>query len=213
MDDEPPRIARLRAYMVEAIPYRPAHREEARRELGQLPFIKLLHAYLKWTYRFVPPHPRKVGFMSRFWESEVARSHGGEILALASRIERGDNLSAYLSSLAREREYVPRRIQEELPREDARWRDRDFVLNVLGLHHLRISNASGAKGSEKRHGAELAFVEFDRDAAIFVDAGTHAEFRYPDLTVGYLRRSRRCDLEPGLSLAVSALVNLHRTTS
>jgi hypothetical protein len=61
MDDEPPRIARLRAYMVEAIPYRPAHREEARRELGQLPFIKLLHAYLKWTYRFVPPHPRKVG--------------------------------------------------------------------------------------------------------------------------------------------------------
>jgi hypothetical protein len=137
---------------------------------------------LKWAYRFVPPHPRKVGFTSRFWESEVARSHGGEILALASRSERGDNLSAYLSSLAREREYVPRRIQEELPREDARWRDRDFVLNVLGLHHLRISNASGAKGSEKRHGAELAFVESDRDAAIFVDAGTHAEFRYPDLT-------------------------------
>jgi hypothetical protein len=52
--------------MVEAIPYRPAHREEARRELGQLPFIKLLHAYLKWTYRFVPPHPRKVGLRRAF---------------------------------------------------------------------------------------------------------------------------------------------------
>jgi hypothetical protein len=182
MEDEPPRIARLRTYMVENIPSRRGHQAEARRELEQLPFIKLLHAYLKWAYRFVPPHPRKVGFLPRFWESSVARSHVGEILALVSSIERGDDLSDYLSSLVRERGYVPRRVWEQLPREDARWRDRDFVLNVLGLHHLHISNASGAKGSDKRHGAELAFVEFDRDAAIFVYAGTHAEFRSPDLT-------------------------------
>jgi hypothetical protein len=77
--------------------------------------------------------------------------------------------------------YVPRRVREQVPREDARWHDRDFVLNALGLHHLHISNVSGARGY-KRHGDELAFVEFDRDTAIFVYAGTHAEFRDPDLT-------------------------------
>jgi hypothetical protein len=182
MDDEPPRIARLRTYMVENIPSRRGHQAEARSELEQLPFIKLLHAYLKWAYRFVPPHPRKVGFAPSFWNSPVARSHGGEILALVNGIERGDDLSVYLSSLVRNRGYVPRRVWEQLPREDARWHDRDFVLNVLGLHHLHISNVRGAKGSNKRHGDELAFIEFDRDTAIFVYAGTHAEFRDADLT-------------------------------
>jgi hypothetical protein len=206
MDDEPPRITRLRTYMVENIPSRRGHQAEARRELEQSPFIKLLHAYLKWVYRFVPPHPRKVGFAPGFWNSPVARSHGGEILALVGSIERGDDLTDYLSSLVQERGYVPRQVLEQLPREDARWRDRDFVLNVLGLHHLHISNASGAKGSDKRHGAELAFVEFDRDAAIFVYAGTHAEFRSPDLTarlsekVAQMRSRARFELG-GLSIS------------
>jgi hypothetical protein len=196
MEDEPPRIASLRTSMVKEIPSRPGHREDVRRELRQPPLIKLLHAYLKWSYRLVPPRPSKVGFAPRFWESAVARSHGGDILALTSSIERGDDLSTYLSSLVRERGYVHRRVWEQLPREAARWRDRDFVLNVLGLHHLHISNASGPKGSDKRHGAELAFVEFDRDVAIFVYAGTHAEFRDPDLTarlseeVAQIRSSR-----------------------
>jgi hypothetical protein len=181
MDDEPPRIARLRTYMVENIPSRRGHQAEARRELEQLPFIKLLHAYLKWAYRFVPPQPRKVDFAPSFWNSPIARSHVGEILALVSSTERGDDLSVYLSSRVRQRGYVPRRVWEQAPREDARWLDRDFVLNVLGLHHLHISNVSGARGN-KRHGDELAFVEFDRDTAIFVHAGTHAEFSNPDLT-------------------------------
>jgi hypothetical protein len=176
MENEPPRIARLRTYMVENIPSRPGHRADALRELRQLPLIKLLHAYLKWAYRLVPPRPRKVSFTPSFWGSPVARSHGGDILALTTSIERGDDLSVYLSSLVRERGYVPQQVWEQLPRDEARWRDRDFVLNVLGLHHLHISNVSGGRGGNKHRGDELAFVEFDRDTTIFVHAGTHAEF-------------------------------------
>jgi hypothetical protein len=169
-------------YMVESIPARPGHQSEARRELESLPFIELLDAYLKWKYRFVPPQPRSVGFTPCFWESPVAQSHGGDILALVSSVERGDDLTGYLSRLVRERGYVPRRFLEEVPRETARWRDRDFLLNVLGLHHLHFASVSGARESRKRHGNELAFVEFDRDIAIFVYAGTHAEFGNPALT-------------------------------
>jgi hypothetical protein len=91
MENKPPRIARLQTYMVENIPSRRGHQAATRRELEQLPLIELLHAYLKWAYRFVPPHPRKIGFAPGFWNSALARSHGGEILALWRSVERGDD--------------------------------------------------------------------------------------------------------------------------
>jgi hypothetical protein len=176
---EPPRIARLRSEIVAAIPCLPKHEAEARRELGELRFDNLLRAYLRWAYRFVPPEPRQVSFAPSFWEADVAKSHGGEILAMAHRIEEGHDLSRFLSPLLLRRGYVPRRVREQAPHEEKRWRDKDFILNALGLHHLHIAN--GAEEDGKLHGDELAFVEFSRDSAAFVYAGTHAEFRDPEL--------------------------------
>ena len=176
---EPARIARLRSEIVAAIPCLAKHEAEARRELEESRLDDLLHAYLKWAYRFVPPEPREVTFASNFWEADVAKSHGGEILAMVRRIEKGQDLSRYLSPRLWTRGYVPRRIREQAPHQEKRWRDKDFILNALGLHHLHISN--GAEEDGKFHGDELAFVEFARGTAVFVYAGTHAEFGDPEL--------------------------------
>jgi len=170
----------MRSDIVAAIPCLPKHRAEAQRELRELPFNDLLHAYLKWAYRFVPPQPREVSFAPSFWEASVAKSHGSEILAMARRTKEGQDLSRYLSPLLLKRGYVPRYVREQAPHQEKRWRDKDFVLNVLGLHHLHISN--GAKEGGKLHGDELAFVQFARGTAAFAYAGTHAEFRDPELT-------------------------------
>jgi hypothetical protein len=157
---EPSRIATLRSEIVAAIPCIAKHEDEARQELEALRLDDLLHAYLKWAYRFVPREPREVTFASNFWEADVAKSHGGEILAMARRIEEGQDLSRYLSPLLLRRGYVPRRVREQAPHHEKRWRDKDFILNALGLHHLHISN--GAKEHGRFHGDELAFVEFTR---------------------------------------------------
>ena len=195
---EPPRIAKLRSEIVAAIPCLPKHEAEARRELDESRLDDLLHAYLKWAYRFVPPEPREVTFGSGFWEADVAKSHGGEILAMARRIEMGQDLSRYLSPLLLKRGYVPRRVREQAPHEQKRWRDKDFVLNALGLHHLHISN--GAEEDGKVHGDELAFVEFAGSTATFVYAGTHAEFREPELTARLSRAVAQMRGRAGFSI-------------
>jgi hypothetical protein len=121
-----------------------------------------------------------VSFAPSFWEANVAKSHGGEILAMARRIEEGQDLSRYLSPLLRMRGYELARVRERAPHQKKRWRDKDFVLNVLGLHHLHVSRRAEEDGEP--HGNELAFVEFAHDTAMFLHAGTHAEFRDPELT-------------------------------
>ena len=177
---EPPRIAKLRSDIVAAIPCL-KHQSEAQQELQQLPLNGLLHAYLKWADRFVPAWPREVSFAPSFWEAAVAKSHRGEILAMARRIEEGQDLSRHLSPRLQTSGYELRRVRDQALPEKKRWgRDRDFVLNVLGLHHLHISG--GVEEDGNLHGAELAFVEFAQGTAVFVYAGTYAEFHDPELT-------------------------------
>jgi hypothetical protein len=175
VQSEPPRIAELRASMAAGIPCEAKYESVARRELGTLPFPGLLTLYLNWAHRFVPMGRRKVEYVSGFWDAPVAQSHGGNILNIAGRIERGDDLTTLLSRLVHNRGYVPRHIRAGLPPEKKRWRDKDFALNALGVHHLHISNPPVGSRSAER-GNEIVFVEFTTEIARFVLAGTHADF-------------------------------------
>jgi hypothetical protein len=195
---EPSRIATLRSEIVVTIPCIAKHEDEARQELEALRLDDLLHAYLTWAYRFVPAEPREVTFASNFWEAHVAKSHGGDILAIARRIEEGQDPSRYLSPLLLRRGYVPRRVREQAPHHEKRWRDKDFILNALGLHHLHISN--GAKEHGRFHGDELAFVEFTRGTAVFVYAGTHVDFGDPELTARLSERTAQRRARAGVAI-------------
>jgi hypothetical protein len=169
---EPPRIARLRSSIAAAIPCIKRYETEARKELLTMSFDALLTQCCNWTHRFVPPRPRKINHADGFWGSPVAQSHGGVIAALSSRIENGEDLTRFLSNHVLERGYVPKRVRNKEPHQKQRWQDKDFTLNTLGIHHLHISGVPNRKGNVP-HGKELLFVEFGRDAATFVYAGTH----------------------------------------
>jgi hypothetical protein len=90
-------------------------------------------------------------------------------------------MTPLLSELIHSRGYVPRDIRLNLPLQERRWRDKDFALNTLGVHHLHISHPPEAGKAQK--GNEIAFVEFAPNVARFVLAGTHADFRSERLAV------------------------------
>jgi hypothetical protein len=180
---EPPRIARLRSSVAAAIPCVRRHEPEVRKELLTMSFDNLLTRCFNWTHRFVHPRPRKINHADGFWGSPVAQSRGWAIVALASRIESGEDLTPFLSAQVPERGYVPQRIRDKEPHQTERWQDKDFTLNTLGIHHLHISGVPNGKGKVP-HGKELLFVEFGREAATLVYAGTHDDLyneRIPEI--------------------------------
>ncbi len=171
-----PRIAELRHSIVVGLPCKPSVEKAARRELRTLALGDLLVRYLNWAHRLIPARKRFVEFVPGFWDSSVAQSCGGNILDLAGRIERGEDLTRFLSGLIHERGYVPKNVRESLPAHERRWRDKDFALNVLGVHHLHVSHPPSSAGPVPR-GKDIVFVEFVPDFARFVLAGTHDDFR------------------------------------
>ena len=142
--------------------------------------------YLNWAHRFVPMRKRVVEFVPGFWDSSVAQSCGGNILDLVGRIERGEDLTRFLSDLIHQRGYVPNNVRESLPAHVRRWRDKDFALNALGVHHLHVSHPPSSAGPVPK-GKEIIFVEFVPNYARFVLAGTHDDFHSERLVTAVAR--------------------------
>jgi hypothetical protein len=181
-----PRIAELRQAIIAGLPCKPSVEKVARKELRTLTFSGLLVRYLNWAHRFVPMRRRFVEFVPGFWDSSVAQSCGGNILDLAGRIERGEDLTRFLSDLIHQRGYVPNNVRESLPAHDRRWRDKDFALNAFGVHHLHVSHPPSLGGPVPK-GKGIIFVEFVPNYARFVLAGTHDDFHSERLATGVAR--------------------------
>jgi hypothetical protein len=181
-----PRIAELREAIIAGLPCQPSVEKAGRKELSTLTLSHLLVQYLNWAHRFVPMRRRFVQFVPGFWDSSVAQSCGGNILDLAGRVERGEELTRFLSALVHERGYVPSNTRKSLPAHERRWRDKDFALNALGVHHLHVSHPPSAAGPVQK-GKEIIFVDFAPDYARFVLAGTHDDFRSERLATAVAR--------------------------
>jgi hypothetical protein len=172
---EPPRIAELRDAMASTIPCESRYEIVARRELAALPFGLLIAQYMNWVQRFVPQRPRKVEYAAEFMDSPVTKSHGGVILELMGHIERGEDLTPFLSNSIHRNGYVPQQARAKSPPLKRKWKDKDFALNAFGVHHLHVSAAVTPDGKVSR-GPEVVFVEFTRDVARFPLAGNHNDF-------------------------------------
>jgi hypothetical protein len=181
-----PRIAELREAIIAGLPCKPSVEKVARKELRTLTLSSLLVKYLNWAHRFIPMRKRLVEFVPGFWASSVAQSYGGNILDLAGRIERGEDLTRFLSDLIHERGYVPSNVRQSLPAQERRWRDKDFALNALGVHHLHVSHPPTSVGAVRK-GNEIVFVDFAPDYARFVLAGTHDDFGSEQLATAVAR--------------------------
>ncbi|HWA88621.1 MAG TPA: hypothetical protein VG889_01205 [Rhizomicrobium sp.] len=159
MNDLPPRVELLRRELVQAIPCKPA----ARAELESMHLSDLMGVYVNWVVRLVPPRRRNVTFAHGFW-TEKALAQEKAIYNLVEQIRLGACLDPFLSKKVRTDGFVPRPAGK---RKGIEWGGKDFVLNILDVHHLHL---------DARHGDTLLYGFFYPNDAHFVLLGGHKSF-------------------------------------
>jgi hypothetical protein len=133
---------------------------------------ELLVRYINWQNRLISASPRKVLQSSNFVENPLAQARSQTIRKITKDIERGDDLTKYLSRGVRVGFSLPRDPgKKELHRRG----DLDLLLNDWGIHHLHISTTVEADGFVERDGP-LIFAAFTEQAAYLIDVMNHREW-------------------------------------
>jgi hypothetical protein len=143
----------IRLHVLEVMP------SEGRSMLEELRLDGLLVEYRTWRGRFISPIPRKVSLSH---ELQTLDRHRPAIAALASKFERGEDVTAHLSH----------RIHEPFKNLRApalqHRTDRDSLLADWGIHHLHLGGL--------RRGDEVLFVFVTDDVAYFIDVKRHPKY-------------------------------------
>ncbi len=187
-----PRIAELHRSIVETVPC--DDRSSWRAALRALPFPRAMCVYLNWIARMIPPRPRKVRCATGFWHTEVGRRRRETVAELIELIEAGGDLAPHCSGRAEHKGFALDRYDADGRLLNHKWRDKDFALNALGVHHLHLGDdATGGSRSD-----DLLFVAFGRDEAVCVMVGGHRHIKeegLPELEARVLEAS--FDVAPG----------------
>ncbi len=137
-----------------------------------MPPKKLLLTYLIWKNRLVSALPRKVLQSSTFAQNPLVQARSKTIKKIVKDIERGNDLTKYLSRGVRVGFSLPRDPEKK---ELHRRRDLDLLLNDWGIHHLHISTTVEADGFVKRNEL-LIFAAFKERTAYLIDVMNHREW-------------------------------------
>jgi hypothetical protein len=128
--------------------------------------------YFNWRNRLVPVQPRQVLRSTEFDQNPIVVDRATVIAEIIRDIERGSELTKYLS----------RRVLTgfELPRDPnkkplRRLRHLDLLLNEWGVYHFHLSTNVEPDGFVERDDP-LLFAMFRGDKAYLLDIGTHETF-------------------------------------
>jgi hypothetical protein len=134
--DEPRRVAKLRRELIQAIPRIPndaaALAQMEQKSLGQLAVD-----YVSWISRYVMPRPRRIAIVKWALADSRWRLRENAIRELLAKVERGDDLTPYLSLQPHSRGYNAAPFVPGGPSEQ-KWRDKDFLLTTTGCHHFHL---------------------------------------------------------------------------
>lgn len=131
--NESKRIRRFRTNLIKEIPRFPNNRA-SKQALEGMHLTDLLIVYMSWRLRLVGRRERKVVGADALWSDGRAVAMRPNLEAFFAAVERGDDLTPYLSLRAMEKGYRPPDPGQTLPT----WDDKDFILNVFGLHHFHL---------------------------------------------------------------------------
>lgn len=144
---EPKRIKKFRLEIAKTIPKFPNNHQTLNileaKSLGSL-----LIDYINWAYRFIPPRPRNVTIEPTLTTDARWKNLASDTKALLEKARQGENLNAHLSLRAHRDGYTPA-TSIASPKTD-KWEDKDFLLNVMGYHHLHLSHVIDPKGHSVR---------------------------------------------------------------
>src|SRR5262245_21459331 len=170
---EPPRIKKFRRDLIKAIPRAPNNKASLQHMEGKH-LTDLLIDYINWRSRYVGERPRTVSIEPAAQADPRWSSHAAAIKSLLEQVERGDDLTPHLSIEPHTRGYAPAaRAPGANP--DDRWSDKDFLLNIMGFHHLHLGTTTQKRGHVDRTD-ELIFAEVGRDTFKVISIFDHNVF-------------------------------------
>jgi hypothetical protein len=132
----------------------------------------LLVLYFNWRHRQIPAQPRRVMRSGAFDQNPIASTRLVTIAEIVDEIERGADLTKYLSRRVRSGFTLPRKSGKKRL---SQLEHLDLLLNEWGVYHLHLSTAVEADGFVERDDP-LLFVMFRPEKAYFLDIGTHQSF-------------------------------------
>jgi hypothetical protein len=138
------------------------------------PLTDLLITYIGWRLRCVAQRPRKVTGRSNLAGDPRAVALKPNIDAFIDAVEAGNDLTPYLS-LDHKRGYTP--AADPAAGGTETWADKDFLLNVMGLHHFHLGVTMEAAGHAARTN-EVLFASVTRDVFDILGLFDHAAFEY-----------------------------------
>lgn len=170
------RIKAFRRDLISALPRFPNNKASLQ-TLESKDLTDLLIAYIGWRLRYVGQRPRKVTGQENLANDPRAAALRANIDAFIQEVEAGGDLTPYLSIEPHTRGYSPA-ADPGNPSADA-WADKDFLLNVMGLHHFHLGLTKEEKGHMKRTN-EVIFASVTRDDFEIIGLFDHAAFEYDD---------------------------------
>jgi hypothetical protein len=178
------RIKALRRELVAAIPRFP-NNKASKDALEKKHITNLLITYIAWRLRHVGMRPRKVvrGLLDADPRAAALQANIDHFL---KAVERGDDLTPYLSLEPRTKGYSPD-AEGKSPGANS-WLDKDMLLNVMGLHHFHLGTTMETAGHALRTN-ELIFASVTCDEFEILGLFDHAAFE--NLTDGSMTPERK----------------------
>ena len=168
------RIAALHRSIVETVPC--DGKANWREALHALPFPRAMCVYLNWIARMIPARRRKVRCADGFWNDDACRRRDA-VFKLIEKIEAGDDLAPHYSGRVEHKGFALDRYDADGRLLNHKWRDKDFALNALGVHHLHLGDdVIGEHRSD-----DILFIAFGKDEAVCIMVGGHRHLKEQDL--------------------------------
>jgi len=170
------RIKAFRRELVTAIPRFPNDKASLQ-ALEAKSLTDLLITYIGWRLRYVAARPRRVTGIVNLSADPRTAALKPNIDALVKAVEAGDDLTPYLSLQPHSRGYTPA-ADPKTPKPDS-WADKDFLLNVMGLHHFHLGLTKETAGHMARTN-EVLLASVTRDEFEVLGLFDHAAFEHED---------------------------------
>ncbi len=138
---------------------------------------ELLIRYIGWRTRFVGQRKRRVTGWAALDSDPRSVGLKANIDALALVVEAGGNLDPYLSEKAHDDGYTPA-ADPKTPNPEL-WKDKDHLLNVMGLHHFHLGMVEKSPGVMRRTN-EVLFASVTRDEFEIIGLFDHDAFEHED---------------------------------
>ena len=170
--DNSKRVRAFRASLIKQIPRIPNNKSSLR-ILESKAHTDLLIIYMCWRLRHVAIRPRTVIDLSVLDCDSRATALTPNIEAFTRDVEMGSDLTPYLSLKANRDGYVV--AYDPGLTNTSSWEDKDFLLNVMGLHHFHL----GLKKEKRGHVArtnEVLFAYVSRDSFQVLGLFDHSVF-------------------------------------